>query len=329
MPTLLLQGRSAAEKEAFLRKELDEAWRILVWDPGKDEPDAFTPLALQADAIVGGKFPVATWPALPRLRAVQITWTGFDSLNPADFPSGVPVCNCYGHEAAIAEYVLLAMLEWKIGLRHMDRRFREEGWGGRGPTTGFLHGELEGATLGILGYGPIGREVAKRARAFQMRVLGIRRQKQALPPELDWLGGLEHLDELLAASDFVVVACALNDQTRGLIDKARLAKMKPDGVLINIARGEVVEEAALFEALKERRIGGAVIDVWYNYVQPDKPDVWPANFPFQDLNNVILSAHECGLTENQSLRRWRFIAENLGRLAEGRALENVIFTGAG
>ena len=122
MPTLLLHGRSAAEKEAFLRKELDEAWRILVWDPGKDEPDAFTPLALQADAIVGGKFPVATWPALPRLRAVQITWTGFDSLNPVDFPSGVPVCNCYGHEAAIAEVAVTPHpVEQDLAAEHLPR----------------------------------------------------------------------------------------------------------------------------------------------------------------------------------------------------------------
>ena len=111
----------------------------------------------------------------------------------------------------------------------------------------------------------------KRARPFGMRVIGIKRQIQALPPELDWLGGLDQLKEFLAASDFVLVACALNDQTRGLMDEARLAQMKPDGVLINIARGEVVEEAAVFRALKERRIGGAVIDVWYNYVGPETP----------------------------------------------------------
>lgn len=116
---------------------------------------------------------------------MQITWTGHDSLAPGDFPTAVPVCNCYGHEAAIAEYVMLSMLEWHIGLRDMDRRFRSLGWDGRDPGTGQRHGEIVGSILGIVGYGPIGREIAKRARAFDMTVKATRRRRQETPPELD------------------------------------------------------------------------------------------------------------------------------------------------
>ena len=329
MPTVLLQGSIPEEKKAIFHEELGPEWQVLTWDPEFNDHSDFMPLALEADAIVGGKFPTTDWPAFPRLKLVQITWTGHDALSSADFPAGVPVCNCYGHEAAIAEYVLLALLEWKIGLRDMDRRFREQGWGGLGPATSRLHGEIGGSTLGIVGYGPIGQEIAKRARPFGMRTLGIRRQQHELPPELDWLGSLDDLETLLAASDFVVLACALNDETRGLIDARRLAQMKPDGVLINIARGEVVEEAALFEALKARRIGGAVIDVWYNYIRADTLEIWPCNHPFEGLDNVILSAHECGSTDPQMRRRWQEIAANLNRLAAGEAPQNVIFTGTG
>ena len=147
-------------------------------------------------------------------------------------------------------------------------------------------------------------------------------------PPLDWLGTLDDLERLLAESDFVLLACDLNDQTRNLIDAEALSKMRPGAVLINVARGGVVDEIALFQALKNRAIGGAVIDVWYNYNTPGEPEVWPANHPFQGLDNVILSAHESALTDQQLERRWRFVADNLRRAAAGQTPENIIFTGS-
>ena len=327
MPNVLIQGRIAAQHAPRLRAEMDDAWRIDVWDPRDDAVEAFTPMAREADAIIGGGIPTETWPETPRLKLFQIPWTGYDFCSPERMPAGVPVCNCFEHETAIAEYVLLAMLEWCIGLRHMDRRFRAKGWAGRGPGEARQHEEVRGATVGVVGYGHIGHEVAVRAKAFGMCAIGVRRRAQETPPELDWLGTTEDLDRLLGESDFVLIACDLNDATRGMIDEGRLACMKPTGVLINIARGAIVDESALFEALKEKRIGGAVIDVWYNYKRPDEPEPWPANFPFQDLDNVILSAHESGWTEAQIQRRWRFVAENLRRMADGKPLENIVFVG--
>ena len=146
---------------------------------------------------------------------------------------------------------------------------------------------------------------------------------------MEWLGPMERLDELLSVSDFVLVACDLNAETRGLIDAGRLARMKPDGVIINVARGRIIDEAALYAALDECRIGGAVIDVWYNYNEPGKPEVWPASHAFQELDNVICSAHECGWTEEQIGRRWDFVAENLRRVMQGEAPENLLYVGTG
>jgi phosphoglycerate dehydrogenase-like enzyme len=181
--------------------------------------------------------------------------------------------------------------------------------------------------VGIVGYGHIGAEVAKRANAFGMRVIGVRRRQQPTPALLDWLGTTDRLDELLAESDFVVIACDLNDATRGMIDEGRFTKMKPTGVLINVSRGAVVNEADLFQALEQKRIGGAIIDVWYNYMKPDEPETWPANFPFEKLDNTILSAHECGWTMEQVARRWSFVAKNLERAIKGETLENLVFEG--
>jgi phosphoglycerate dehydrogenase-like enzyme len=134
---------------------------------------------------------------------------------------------------------------------------------------------------------------------------------------------------LLETSDFVLVACDMNAETIGMINAARLARMKPTGVLINVARGKIVDEDALYDALREKRIGGAILDVWWNYQQPDAPPVWPSAKPFQELDNVILSAHESALTEAMHARRWRFVAENLARVVAGEAPRNLVFTGTG
>lgn len=328
MPTALVQGRIAAPKADLMRKFAPEGWDVTVWSPDEDDVAAFAPLAAEADVIVGGAIPV-DWPETPRLKLFQIPWTGYDFTAPEKMPKGVPVANTFEHETAIAEYVLAGMLEWRIGLRKLDAEFRASGWNGHASGQAPAHGELLGSTLGIVGYGHIGRETAKRAKAFGMRCIGVRRSEAACPPELDWLGRGDRLDDLMAEADFVLVACDMNEETIGLIDAARLGRMKPTGVLINVARGRVVDEDALWAALSERRIGGAVLDVWYNYLQPGGEEVWPSNHPFQDLDNVILSGHRSAVTEEMHERRWRFVAENCARIGRGEAPENVVFTGTG
>ena len=327
MPTVLIQGRIAVQFEHLLRKELDASWNILVWDPAKNDPQEFAPMAEQADAIIGGNIPLPTWPAIPKLKLFQIPWTGTDFCSPETMPLDVPVCNCFEHESTIAEWILATMLESKIGLRHMDDRFRAEGWGGRPPGSSLYHGELRGLTVGIVGYGHIGREVAKRAAAFDMRIVAIRRSKQPAPEPLAWLGTAQDLPDLLRESDFIVVACGLDEQTMGMIGEAQFKIMKPDAFIINVGRGRVIVEEPLYKALKNRLIGGAALDVWYNYIGPDAEDVWPSNFPFQELDNVILSAHESASTPQQVERRWQFVARNVERAVAGETLENFVFKG--
>jgi phosphoglycerate dehydrogenase-like enzyme len=327
MPTALIQGRIAVQFQHLLRKELDDSWKIHVWDPAINDPEEFVAMAYEADAIIGGKIPTDSWPQIPNLKLFQIPWTGYDFCSPESMPQGIPVCNCYEHERPIAEFVLCAILESKIGLREIDQRFRREGWGGRQPGTTLYHGEIRAQTVGIIGYGHIGEAVAKRAAAFDMRVVGIRRSKQLTPPLLDWLGTSDRMNDLLRESDFVVVACDLNEETEGMIGAPQLAMMKPDSVIINVARGRIIAEEPLYNALKNKEIGGAILDTWYNYIGPDKQDVWPSNYPFQDLDNVILSAHESASTSEQVERRWKFVASNLNRMIKGEPAENQVFKG--
>jgi phosphoglycerate dehydrogenase-like enzyme len=328
MPNVLVQGRIAAPKADLMRRFAPDQWTVAVWNPDTDAVEAFAPLAIAADVIVGGAIPIP-WPSVPKLKLFQIPWTGYDFTAPEKMPSGVPVANTFEHESAIAEYVLLGMLEWQIGLTQMDTQFRAGGWAGHPTGRGPTHRELRGQTVGIVGYGHIGREVALRARAFGMRCIGVRRSDVPCPPELDWLGSADQLDELLEVADFVVVACDLNERTTGMINAGRLAVMKPDSVIINVARGRVIDETALYDALVAKQIGGAILDTWYNYYMAGEEPVWPCNQPFQELSNTILSAHRSGTTTEMHERRWQFVAQNCARVEREEPPENVVFHGIG
>ncbi|MDP6730959.1 MAG: hypothetical protein QF675_13340, partial [SAR324 cluster bacterium] len=120
MPTALVQGSIAIQYVHLLRKNLPLHWEILTWDPEQDSPDLFLEKAMEADVIIGGKIPLQSWPKLPKLKMFQIPWTGYDFCSPQTMPQGIPVCNCYEHETTMAEYVMLAMLEWQIRLSRMD-----------------------------------------------------------------------------------------------------------------------------------------------------------------------------------------------------------------
>lgn len=324
---VLLQGRIAVDHLALFRSFANTEWQISTWDPDVDDLPAFDELAATADVIIGGNIPRKSWPPVTQLKLIQIPWAGHNFTSSKMMAEGVPVANCYEHETAIAEYVMLAILEWQIRLSDMDRSFRTDGWGGRLPASGPFHREVRDHTLGIIGYGRIGEALAKRAAAFDMKVMATRRTVQETPAPLSWLGTQDQLPELLKQSDFIVLCCDLNPETTNLINEQTLNMMKANSVLINVARGEVIHEETLYNALKAKKIGGAVLDVWYNYNQSGKAEVWPSNFPFQDLDNVILSAHECAWTEAQDTRRWKYVVDNVRRISRGDAPTNVVFTG--
>ncbi len=324
--TVLVAGELYADYADTVVGLLQTDWTVLRWHP-KDEPiDAFREKLQRADVIVAG--PLGTeLPPTRRLKLFQIPFTGHDWITPAEVPRGCLVCNDFEHEAAIAEFVLLGMLEWEIGLSKVWARFRDHGWEGRTAGSGPTHGELFGKTVGIVCYGHIGREVAIRAAAFGNRVIAVAKYPRPTAPPLDWYGTADCLDRLMAESDYVVVACLLSEATKGLIGADEIAAMKPTGVLINVARGVIIDEPALYEALREKRIGGAIIDVWYRYPSKQHPSPPPSRFPFHELDNIIMTPHFSGWTQGQIDRRWRFVAANLDRFHRGEPVQNLVFEG--
>lgn len=125
---ILLQGRIAVDHLQLLQEYADDDWQISTWNPEVDEVPVFNQLAATANVIIGGNIPTSQWPSVPELKLIQIPWTGYNFTSAEQMAQGVPVANCYEHETAIAEYVMLAILEWQIRLRTMDQQFRSGGW---------------------------------------------------------------------------------------------------------------------------------------------------------------------------------------------------------
>jgi phosphoglycerate dehydrogenase-like enzyme len=256
-------------------------------------------------------------------RMLHLPGAGADAIELEWLPKDCTLCNVFEHEGPIAEYVMLAMLDWEIGYAAMSRGFSAASWSdayrGRKP-----HGELAGKTIGLVGVGHIGAAIAARAAAFNMQTVAIASRAREQHGDMQWIGDHSRLGELMAISDFIVIACPLTEDTRGMIGQAELAQMKPTAVLINIARGEIVDEQSLFEALRDQHIAGAVLDAWYRY--PAGPDdrVEPAHFPFDQLDNVRATPHASAWTSALFERRYAFIADNIRRFAGEKPLANVI-----
>ncbi|HET8575584.1 MAG TPA: 2-hydroxyacid dehydrogenase [Methylomirabilota bacterium] len=284
----------------------------------------------EVDVLVTMAFTREMAAAARRLKLVQVPGAGLDRIDRSALPSGASLANAYGHETGIAEYVIGAMLALSRGFCRLDAALREGRWESSwavGVEPPPLASELAGKTLGILGYGRIGQCLARRARAFDMSVCAIRRDPAR--PEghdgegLAFLGGPEGLDEVLRQADYLAITLTLTPATRGLLGARELGLMKPTAILINVARAEIIDEVALYQALSRRALAGAALDVWYRYPAAPEP-TFPAQQPFHTLPNVLMTPHMSGWTEGMMEARAKVIAENIARVARGEPAMNLI-----
>jgi len=282
------------------------------------------------EVLVSLLFTPAMGAAAKRLRLVQVPGAGLDRIDRAALPAGAALANAYGHETGIAEYVMGAMLALARGFGGLDGALRRGVWQSQwavGAPPPPAWPELAGKTLGILGYGRIGQALARRARAFEMEILATRRDAGRAPADgIASVGGPDSLDAVLRRADYVAITLPLTAQTRGLIGARELALMKPASILVNVARGDIVDEDALYAALAERRIGAAALDVWYRYPTSSAPAL-PARRPFHELPNVLLTPHISGWTEGMLEARAKIIAENIRRTVAGESLLNQVHPG--
>lgn len=260
---------------------------------------------------------------LPNLRLIQLQAAGYEKIDFECLPDGAAVCNAFGHTRAIAEYAIMTMLMWTHRWKPVEDSFRAGSWKYSGAMYGPLRDELNSKTVGVLGFGHMGKEIAQRCRAMGVRVIACARNPQTAE-HADAYYPIERLDEFLGQCDFVVVCIALAPQTEGLIDAGRLARMKRDAVLINVARGPIVVERDLYEALSSATIAGAVIDVWWQYPDAGNAQRRGSRFAFHEMDNVLMTPHSSGWTEQMMDRRWDMIVANLRAIWRGEPLSNLV-----
>jgi phosphoglycerate dehydrogenase-like enzyme len=312
MPSKILFAPRQPDVILAMAKAMTPAgFELLVADPGAPE---FIQAAGEAEYYLGlarrmgGEF----FRSAPNLKLVQLLSAGYDHVDvEAARKAKVPVSNNGGANAlAVAEHTLMLILAVLKRVVQFHNGVVAGKWRLGNPAAVRVY-ELANRTLGIVGLGNIGKKVARRARAFETRVLyyDIRRLSEA---DEDALGVRFALfDELLASSDIVSLHVPLDDSTRGMIGARELGLMKRDAIIVNTCRGPVIDEAALYEALKSERIAGAGLDVMVD--EPPRPD-----HPLFALPTVTLTPHSAGPTWENWTARFRNGFDNIQRVAAGR-----------
>jgi phosphoglycerate dehydrogenase-like enzyme len=260
------------------------------------------------------------WPQARRVEWVHSLTAGVEGvLFPELEESLVPLTNARGvYKDSLGEFVMAAALFFAKDLRRMLRNQQAGRW------EQFDVDVLYRQSMGIVGYGEIGRAAAQRAKALGMRVYTTRRRPElsANDPLIDEAFPIERLAEMISRSDYVVASAPLTEETRGLIGEAEIAAMKPSAVIINVGRGPVIDEAALIRALEQKRIRGAAVDVFD--VEP-----LPEGHPYWSLDNVLLSPHSADHIAGWMESTVEFFLENFERFRRGEPLLNVVDKKAG
>jgi phosphoglycerate dehydrogenase-like enzyme len=285
-----------------------------------DNLAAFERAAPDADIIfswsIAGELLQQVWHMCPKVKWVHSRAAGLDGvIFPEIVDSPVPLTNGSGvFSQSLGEFFIGAVLYFAKDMRRMVRSQEAGIW------DPFDIVEIAGQTVGIVGYGDIGRACAARARALNMRVLALRRSGPMLynmDPLVDKTYGPDGLQEVLERSDYVLVAAPLTPETRGMISDAQFAAMKSSAVIINLGRGPVIDEAACVRALQERRIKGAALDVF------DREPL-PAGHPYYKLDNLLLSPHCADHTPDWLDQAMKFFIDQFGRFDSGEVLLNIV-----
>ncbi|MCJ7623736.1 MAG: 2-hydroxyacid dehydrogenase [Anaerolineaceae bacterium] len=311
-----------------LRSEADEKLRSLLDDNVKLTSGGDFSHPADFHILVEGRPERSDLEACPNLRALIIPYAGLsDSTRDimGEFPQ-VSVHNLHHNAIPTAEMAISLMLAAAKNIVFYDRPFRENDWTRRYQQNPSVL--LYGKTVLILGYGKIGQHVARVSQGMGMKVLAFRRQARKENDTGVEVYGPEELMGILPQAQFLVIALPLTPETNGMIGAQEIARMPKGSVLVNVGRGPVVDQEALFNALKGGHLNSAGLDVWYNYPQNEesRQNTPPSDFPFNELENVILSPHRGGEggTLDVELLRVQHLAGLLNAAARGEPIPNKV-----
>lgn len=292
--------RAAEDVYAAIRQAMPKGVEVLTLDAGRPAMD----LLPELDCVIAGKLSADMIRAGARLKLIQTPGVGYDGIDlDAAGQAGIPVAfTPCGNTDEVAEHTIMLMLAVSRRLSEIDAALRQGQWMMWSRRT--VSHSLKGKSLGLVGFGRIGQAVARRASAFGMKTVYC---------DPITVGGYERrdLDTLIGESDYLSLHVPLTPGTRGMITAARISAMKPGAYFINTARGELVDEPALIEALKTGRLGGAGLDVFAN----EPP---PAGHPLFELPNVVLTPHVGSGTVESLEEKAAWYSQNIQRVMAGQ-----------
>jgi phosphoglycerate dehydrogenase-like enzyme len=251
-------------------------------------------------------------------RLIQLLSAGYDHLKFDMFPSSCLIAANQGAYATpMAEHAVAMILSLAKKLRLYHNRMAE----GKFEQMKSITRQIKGATIGIIGFGSIGKEVAKLMHGFDVKIMALNTSGKT-SEEVDFIGTLDDLDHLLIHADFVVISIPLTEETDGLIGKRELEMMKNDAILINVARGPIIKEKDLYEHLKSHPDFSAGIDTWW--IEPFKFGEFKINYPFFELPNLLGSPHNSSMVENIMIEGAGKAAENVKRFLNNEEIKGIV-----
>jgi phosphoglycerate dehydrogenase-like enzyme len=263
------------------------------------------------------------------IELIQVHQAGIEKLDLDIIKKyNVSLCNSHSNSLAVAEFAVALILSIAKKIPYHDKLLREGNWNRessfeKNNFSSNFSSELYSKTIGFIGYGNIGKKISELLNGFKCKKMAIVKNKNKNYRELDFIGNSKDINYVLENSDYVIVAVPLTDETKRMLNNYNLIKMKKSAYLINISRGEIVEEEALYNILKNNFIAGAAIDAWYNY--PEKNEkIYPYNdLPFNELDNIIMSPHRADLIYDKNTYLKDAI-DNIIRFGNGEELRNII-----
>ncbi len=284
-----------------------------------------------AKVLIGGKIPKEILNLAKNLKYVIVPWSGINIVNVDEilkYHPQIRIINSHGNALTVAEYALALLMAITKKIVESDRYLRRGDWRFR-KVPSF---PVVGKTITILGFGAIARKFVELIQGFRCKINVIKRDPTTFPNKyrniVNFIGGRENLTDILPKTDYLMIMMPLTKATEGYIGRKEIELLKPTSIIVNIARGKIIDEKALYDALVQKKIAAAALDVWYIY--PGKKsgksekNCAPSSFPFWELDNVVMSPHRAYNCLERTELHWQDVVNSLNDIAQGKTPKNIV-----
>ncbi|MHA2358224.1 MAG: 2-hydroxyacid dehydrogenase [Candidatus Heimdallarchaeaceae archaeon] len=324
MKVLYMMRKPTDDGPQILREILDESAELIFnADLNEEQREQILP---EIDIVVGGRLTDDQLEIAKNLKMQQSYGTGVNRHNLKYFKeNGISFCNSHAHAYTIAEYGFSLLHAASKELVSNDQLLRNGDWDYQKYRSFTLHDK----TIVFLGFGAIAKSFKKLCEPFNMEYIAVKRTKKCDDPSVKVYLQEERI-EALKQADFIFNSLPLTDKTKDFVNKEEFDNMKSTAIIVNVGRGGTINAEAMFEALKERKIKGAAIDVWYNYPEnrwggeQEPMPCYPSEYPFQDLDNILMSGHRAWVTDLSTFEFTKTLIHNVNRFIRGEELKSKV-----